>query len=55
MDCAEEDECSEAFVCLVVTGCDAPELFEITEEVLDEMTPSVHGEVTGNGRLAIRF
>lgn len=55
MDCTKEDECGEAFIRLVVTCCDASELFEIAEEILDEMAPAIHGEVTWDGVLAIRF
>lgn len=55
MDCSEEDEGFEAFICLVITRCDTSELFEITEEVLNEMPPSIHGEVTGDCVLAISF
>jgi ornithine cyclodeaminase len=55
MDCAQEDECGEAFICFVIPCCDASELFEIAEEVLDEMPPAIHGEITRNEVLAIRF
>ncbi len=55
MDRAEEDERGKAFVGLVVAGCDASELFEITEEVLNEMSPAIHGEITRDELLAIRF
>jgi hypothetical protein len=55
MDRAKEDESSEALIRLVVTRCDASELFEIAEEVLYEMPPAIHGEVAGDSVLAIRF
>lgn len=55
MDCTEEDEGCEAFICLVIARCDTSELFEIAEEVFDEMPPSIHGEVTGDCVPAIRF
>ena len=55
MDCSEEDEGCEAFIFLVITRCDASDLFEIAEEVLDEMPPSIHDKVTGDCVLSIRF
>ncbi len=55
MDCAQKDKRFEAFICLVVTGCDASELFEIAEEVLDEMPPAIHGDITRDEVFAIRF
>lgn len=55
MDRAQEDECGEALACLVVTRCDASELFEIAEAGLDEMPPSIHDEITMDEVLAIRF
>lgn len=55
MDCTQEDEGGEAFVRLFVARCDASELFEIAEKILDEMPPAIHGEVTGDDVLAIRF
>jgi hypothetical protein len=39
------DHRAETAIGLVVSRCDAAELFEITEEVLDEMPPGIHGEV----------
>lgn len=39
------DHGCEAVVGLVAARCDATELLEITEEVLDQMTPSVHREI----------
>jgi hypothetical protein len=52
---AQEDECGKAFVGLVVSRRDSPELFEIAEEVFDEMAPAIHGEVACNGLLSIRL
>jgi hypothetical protein len=52
---AQEDECGKAFVGLVVSRRDSPELFEIAEEVFDEMPPAIHGEVACNGLLSIRL
>ena len=47
------DHGDETFVCLVVSRCDSAVLFEIAEEVLDEMSPAIHGEVAGYGTLAV--
>lgn len=55
MGSAQEDECGKAFVGLVVSRRDSPELFEIAEEVFDEMPPAIHGEVACNGLLSIRL
>lgn len=55
MDRAQKDKGFEALICLVVTGCDASELFKIAEEVLDEMPPAIHGEITMDEVFAIRF
>lgn len=55
MDGADEDGGCEAFVSLVVARCDSSELFELTEEILDEMPPAIHSEVTGDVVLAIGF
>lgn len=38
----------EATVGLIIAGGDAPELLEIAEEVLDQVTPAVHREVAGD-------
>ncbi len=55
MDCAQEDEGGDSFVSLFAARRDASDLFEIAEEILDEMPPTIHGEVTGYNALAIRF
>lgn len=55
MDRAQKDNRFEALIRLVVTRCDASELFEIAEEIFGEVPPAIHGEVTGDGVLAIRF
>nr|WP_222400550.1 hypothetical protein [Rhizobium leguminosarum] len=46
-----QDEGFEA----VIPRCDASELLEIAERVLDNMAPEIDGEVTGDGVLTIRF
>ena len=43
------DHGGEAFVGFLITGGDAPEGLEFTEEVLDQMAPAVHMEVAGDG------
>jgi hypothetical protein len=45
----------EAPIGFVVTRCDAPELLEPLETVLNEMPPFVHLGVVRNGRFAIRL
>ena len=42
------DSRGEAGISLVIAGGDAPELFVLAEEVLDQMTPLVHREVAGD-------
>ena len=42
------DDRRKARVCFVIAGGDAAELVDLTEEVLDQMTPLVHLEVTGD-------
>src|SRR3954452_16062056 len=42
------DDCSEARISFVAAGGDPPELFDLGEEVLDEMAPLIHLEVAGN-------
>ena len=42
------DGCAEAAIGLVVARGDAAEFLDITEEVLDQMPPSVHGEIAWN-------
>ena len=44
---------SEAFVSHVVAGGDAAGFFEVAEEVLDQMAPSVAGEVAGNAACTV--
>ena len=39
------DHCSVALICLFVASSDAPECFEIAEEVFDEMPPAVGMEI----------
>lgn len=55
MDGTEEDESRETFIGLVISCRNTPELFEIAEEILDEMSPAIHSEVAGNRLLAVRF
>lgn len=50
---SEEDEGLEALIGLFVSCGDASEPFEIAKEVFDEMTPSIHGEIARDWRLAI--
>ena len=47
MDRAQEDKRFEALVGLFIARCDSSKLFEIAEEILDEMRPAIRGEVTG--------
>src|SRR3954467_13405420 len=47
------DDCSEARISFVVAGGDPPELFDLGEEVLDEMAPLVHLDVAGNAGGAV--
>src|SRR3954452_21402996 len=47
------DDCSEARISFVAAGGDPPELFDLGEEVLDEMAPLVHLEVAGNAGGAV--
>ena len=42
------DSCGEANVDLMIAGGDAPELFENTEEILDQVTLAVYREVAGD-------
>ena len=42
-------------ICLVVSGGDAAELFQFAEEIFDQMTPFVHGEIARNRPFAIRL
>lgn len=47
------DEGAEAGVGLVVARGDPPPFLEPLDAILDEMTPFVHLDVMGNGRLAV--
>ncbi len=47
------DDGDEADIGFLVTGGNAPKLFEIAEEILDEMTPSVHVEVARYGARSV--
>ncbi len=49
------DHCGEVGVGFVVARGDAAELFEIAEEVLDQMAPAVHREVAGDGAHPVGF
>lgn len=49
------DDSSEAGVCLVVASCEATELFEALEAVLDEMAPFIHVLIVRDGHFAISF
>ena len=39
----------------VISGSDTTELFQFTEEIFNQMTPFVHGEIARNRAFAIRF
>lgn len=45
----------KALISLVVSRGDVAELLQVTEEILDQMAPTVHGEVTCNRPHPIRF
>ena len=52
---SEIDHGLKALISLVVAGGDAAALLQVAEEVLDEVTPAVHREVTRNLARAIGF
>lgn len=39
------DHSAETAVGFVIRGCDAPELIDVTKEVLDQTTPAIHRKV----------
>ena len=49
----EMDEGGEALVSFIVAGCNTAVLFEVTEEVLDQVTPAIHYEIAVNRCLTI--
>ena len=49
------DHGGEAFIGFLVSGGDASELFQVAEEILDEVTPLIHFEIARNGLLSIGF
>ena len=49
------DHGGEAFVGFVITGGDASEGLELTEEVFGQMAPAVQMKIAGDGLLAVYF
>ena len=45
----------EALIGFIVSGCEPTKVLEGAEEVFDEMTPAVHGEIARDVRLAVRL
>ena len=45
----------EALIGFIVARGDAAKRFEFAEEIFNQMAPTVHMEITGNGLLAIGF